>query len=165
MRRRVAVTCERCAATFEVPRSQTGRRKFCSMECRSGARMLACECVQCGVTFAVPRSTARKGAGKFCSRTCKHQNMDRGITAEHRKVRASAEYRAWRTAVFERDDYTCQHCGVHGGYLEADHIQSFAAHPDLRFSVENGRTLCQPCHRATPTFGGRTRVPDFAKGY
>jgi 5-methylcytosine-specific restriction endonuclease McrA len=91
--------------------------------------------------------------------------MDRGITPELERIRRSAEYRAWRAAVFERDDFTCQDCGKRGGYLEADHIKTFAHHPDLRFELSNGRTLCQPCHRKTPTFGGRSRVTAFSKGF
>jgi hypothetical protein len=26
-------------------------------------------------------------------------------------------------------------------------------HPELRFDVNNGRTLCATCHHQTPTFG------------
>ena len=38
------------------------------------------------------------------------------------------------------------------GY-HADHELPFAYFPDLRFEVLNGRTLCETCHRKTPTFG------------
>ena len=55
-----------------------------------------------------------------------------GRTPENHKVRTSIEYRAWRKAVFERDNYTCQECGQKGGDLEADHIKQFAYHPELR---------------------------------
>jgi hypothetical protein len=60
----------------------------------------------------------------------------------------------WRTAVFQRDDYTCQMCGQRGGRLQADHIKPYATYPDLRWDVSNGRTLCVPCHKKTPTYGG-----------
>ena len=52
----------------------------------------------------------------------------------------------WRKAVYERDDYTCQWCGVRGGRMAADHILPWALFPEKRFDVSNGRTLCQPCH-------------------
>ncbi len=81
-----------------------------------------------------------------------------GVSAEHELQRKTAQYKDWRKAVFERDNYTCQVCGDrsvagHRVRLHADHIKPFAAYPDLRFDVSNGRTLCVPCHRQTPTFG------------
>ncbi len=51
-----------------------------------------------------------------------------------------------RKIVFERDDYTCQLCGIKGVALQVDHIQSWAEYIELRFSMDNCRTLCQPCH-------------------
>lgn len=78
-----------------------------------------------------------------------------GITPEHRLIRATVEYKLWRKSVFERDNYTCVLCGARGVKLHADHIQRFAEHPELRFVLSNGRTLCVPCHKATPTWGRR----------
>ena len=48
--------------------------------------------------------------------------------------------------VLIRDDYTCQLCGIRGGNLEVDHIQSWAKYVELRFSMDNCRTLCKRCH-------------------
>ena len=70
-----------------------------------------------------------------------------GITAESQKVRTSPETRRWRLAVFARDNHTCQMCERRGGDLQADHIKPFSLYPRLRHSLENGRTLCVPCHR------------------
>jgi hypothetical protein len=72
-------------------------------------------------------------------------------------IRDSPAYKLWRKSVFERDNYTCVFCGQRGGQLQADHIKSFARFPELRFDLSNGRTLCKPCHKLTPTYGGRSR--------
>lgn len=74
-----------------------------------------------------------------------------GVTPLNAKIRVSMEYRDWRTKVFERDNYTCVWCGARGN-LNADHIKPFSLFPKLRFKLDNGRTLCVPCHRKTATF-------------
>ena len=63
-----------------------------------------------------------------------------------RQIRNCQEYREWRTAVFERDGYTCQNCGQKGGKLNAHHMKPFALYPELRLDVDNGITLCKECH-------------------
>jgi len=76
---------------------------------------------------------------------------------EDKKIRQSIEYKIWRRAVFERDKHTCIWCGIRGGKLHADHIKPFALFPALRFAIDNGRTLCIPCHLKTDTYGGKTK--------
>ena len=79
-----------------------------------------------------------------------------GITPIYKKIRDSLEYRLWREAVFKRDSYTCQWCkDDKGGNLNADHIKPFSLFPELRFAIDNGRTLCIDCHRKTDTYGNR----------
>jgi len=73
---------------------------------------------------------------------------------ERQYIMSLAEYRLWRKAVFERDNYTCVWCGRRGVELNADHIKPWCDYPELRFAIDNGRTLCVECHRKTETYGG-----------
>ena len=83
----------------------------------------------------------------------RHHWWKGGITPLRTQIYHSIEYRNWRKRVFERDNYTCQECGIVGGLLHADHIKPFSYYPELRFELSNGRTLCVPCHWKTPTYG------------
>lgn len=66
------------------------------------------------------------------------------------QVMKSKEYAEWRKKVFERDNYTCKKCGDDtGGNLNAHHILRKALYPHLVFDVNNGITLCEPCHDKT----------------
>ena len=81
-----------------------------------------------------------------------------GATRINQVIRSSIEYRFWREAVFKRDNYTCVWCGAKSTKgvkvtLNADHIKPFALFPELRFAIDNGRTLCTPCHLTTDTYG------------
>src|SRR3990167_444925 len=75
-----------------------------------------------------------------------------GVSGIHDLIRHSAEYRLWRDSVFQRDKYTCIFCGAHSSkglgkrvVLHPDHIKPFAYFPELRFAIDNGRTLCIDC--------------------
>lgn len=78
-----------------------------------------------------------------------------GITPIHQQIRTSAEYRDWRIKVLKRDNYTCVLCGNNGITLQVDHIKPFAYFPELRLVIDNGRTLCVPCHKNTETYAGK----------
>lgn len=65
----------------------------------------------------------------------------------NQEIRNTKEYKEWRTAVFERDNYTCQNCFQVGGSLQAHHIKPFAEYESLRFEITNGLTLCVDCHK------------------
>lgn len=75
-----------------------------------------------------------------------------GGKTQGQKVRMLAPHKEWRILVLHRDNFTCQVCGIRGGKLEVDHIKSFSGYPELRLELSNGRTLCKPCHKNTPTY-------------
>lgn len=145
-------------------------KKYCSRSCYDSSRHARIHkiCLVCGKRFEYYKS---RGQVKYCSRKCyfsvpnspetrrkkahpleKHPNWKGGIM-KGRKDRNLSIYKEWRLAVFARDSYSCQHCGVKNQkglgitvQLEADHIKSWTAYPELRYEVSNGRTLCKDCH-------------------
>lgn len=75
-----------------------------------------------------------------------------GKTSRERKIlMGRQEYKQWRINVLERDNYTCQCCGIRGVELHGHHIKGWAEYPELRYDVENGVALCRPCHELTYT--------------
>ena len=67
------------------------------------------------------------------------------IRSGRKSDRNMPEYLEWRKAVYQRDQYTCQECGQKGNIV-AHHIKPWAKHPESRFDVDNGITLCEACH-------------------
>jgi 5-methylcytosine-specific restriction endonuclease McrA len=122
------------------------------------------QCNACRKDFYVFPAHIKRG-GIFCSDICrlkilnenqkgeKNRNWKGGIYPINKLIRASLEFKLWRKAVFERDNYTCVWCSQYGGVLNADHIKPFADYPELRFAIDNGRTLCVSCHKKTNTWG------------
>ena len=108
--------------------------------------------------------TTRYRITNFCGKKCKgvaHSSNMRGknnpgwkggISSQNAIIRGSYEYKLWREAVFKRDNWTCIWCNARGGELNADHIKPFALYPELRFAIDNGRTLCVECHKTTNTY-------------
>ena len=64
-----------------------------------------------------------------------------------REIRCSLEYKFWRDAVLERDNYTCQKCMSRKCKFNVHHILNFAEHEELRVDSDNGITFCVECHK------------------
>ena len=127
---------------------------------KTGFRKRICHrCISCkkigrryrnGVCRACYNERRRKGR----PRGERHFNWKGGVTRHI--VRLSPEYQAWRKGVFKRDNYTCQSCGKRGGdSLRAHHIKSQHRFPELRLVLDNGLTLCHPCHTKTDNYGAK----------
>lgn len=138
-----------------------------------------CVCKTCEKIF---QPHQRGKANKFCSKKCQfiapcnlqpkygpENNAWRGgITRIQDKIRQLPEYKLWRQTIFIRDDYTCQNqsCGLRGGDKHVDHIKQFALilqenkittieqalQCSQLWDINNGRTLCVPCHKQTDTY-------------
>ena len=74
----------------------------------------------------------------------KHPRWKGGITPINKLERTKFR-EIMQKQEFKRDNYKCVFCG-NGGNLQVDHIQSWADYVELRFSLENCRTLCMSCH-------------------
>jgi 5-methylcytosine-specific restriction endonuclease McrA len=83
-----------------------------------------------------------------------------GITSEDRLQRIKFRI-SLQKKVFQKDNYTCQICGSRKN-LQVDHIQSWKDFIELRFSIDNCRTLCAKCHYKI-TFG--KPMPENIKGW
>ena len=82
-------------------------------------------------------------------------NWKGGITTENDKIRHSLEYKLWRKACFERDNFTCQVSGKSGGELVVHHINNFAEFPELRTTISNGITMSKELHKLFHNIYGR----------
>ena len=168
-KRRMNKICPLCKTTFSTWSCASNGRKYCSKKCRAifkkGSIIKKCDtCLNPYKTFI-----SVGNFHKYCSRKCSLADMPRkikgqgnpnwqgGITPLNKKIRNSNEMKNWRKAVFKRDNWTCIRCKKHGGNLEADHIRPFALYQNLRFDINNGRTLCIDCHRKTNSYTGNKR--------
>lgn len=75
-------------------------------------------------------------------------------------IETSEKYKLFKQQILKRDNYTCLHCGQHGGSLEVHHIQRVADIIKLEnihkiediksdsflWEEENCRTYCIKCH-------------------
>jgi len=99
-------------------------------------------------------------------------NWQGGKTEFHEALRSLFEYREWRNAIFQRDNYICNMCKIRGGKLQAHHkkqmallvieflkeYNQFSLLEDREilirlaqnykpfWDLDNGITICKNCH-------------------
>lgn len=83
---------------------------------------------------------------KKIGRTGKNSPHWKGGITTMDKLERTKFKRSMQKIILKRDNYTCQLCGVRGVDLQVDHIQSWAEYIELRFNLDNCRTLCAKCH-------------------
>lgn len=147
------LACKICKKSFMVKPYRAEKSKFCSINCRqiyensSESRLVKSEIMRKRVTLGL-------------------HNFYRGITELKALLRQTTQYKQWRESIFIRDSFKCRFCGV-GGKLNADHIKQFAiilVENNVKtledainclelWDMDNGQTLCIPCHKRTETYG------------
>lgn len=175
--------CIQCQKIFEKPINESlknwlERRRYCSVKCqnlaRRGKKPNANQLAGLKIGwYTKGKSKSRPAWNKGLSpnqetrekiraklKGHKPWNTGLGIASEEKLQRLRSEYKEWRLKVHQRCHFTCVLCGykshtrINGkSDIVADHIKPFALFPSLRLTLENGRTLCIPCHRQTETYG------------
>lgn len=163
---RTCLNCEKNFITYPS-RLKQSPTKYCSAKCHYKHRIGKFigenatywkggphKCKYCKKELGYKGYVCKNCHTKYLIKRGKDSSFWRGgITPIHLRIRESAKYKAWRKTVYKRDDFTCVWCGYKGDKLQADHIKPFAFFPELRFEVNNGRTLCVECHKKTDTYG------------
>ena len=167
----VTLQCAQCGNDFRVRKSRETKARFCNIECKGkwqtanlqgrdnphwkgGDLAMTKECQQCGVTFSkgtLPLTTWQKR--KFCSKSCADVGGFRFSGESHSRwtggrSKRDGKHGLWAERVITRDGAKCRTCGAHGVELHAHHVLGWKEHPELRYRVSNGLTLCAPCHWA-----------------
>ena len=150
--------CKQCNRDFTVhiSRIARGRAVYCSRKCaRSGSPTRKkstpiVTCLNCGKEFRKYKSEIKKtkNGRHFCSHQCYYQYNHKDHHCQWKggqHERMNPQSSEWRRAVISRDKGLCRRC-LGTSRLEAHHIRPFSTHPELRWEVSNGLTLCHNCH-------------------
>jgi hypothetical protein len=172
LKNRVKIICEICRKTFEVPKNREFTARFCSKKClgiANGLRgqkelrnRLEVECGNCrAIIFKKPSELRNLN---FCSVKCMGDYYHKSgmFSGENSGTWAGGDinyygpnWRIQRQKARERDNYTCQDCGITeeplGHELSVHHIKLFRDfNGDWKSANElsNLLSLCEhPCHR------------------
>ncbi len=136
--------CEYCNIDFysRVVNDKIHQR-FCSRVCKGKAQPPTKQCYDATNTTEERERRRERMMGEKNPMWC---------GGDSDKERRNSKYKYWRIAVFKRDNFTCKNCGYRNGDgtkrkdLHAHHIVKWIDSIELRYEVDNGKTLCVPCH-------------------
>ncbi len=147
--------CQNCGKEYtlngQYSSAQVTKSKFCSRECQYVGK-------------------TKKGGGWNKGKKMPWKKEDK-VTPLQEQIRDTFENRQWRSDIFTRDNFTCVLCGQRG-YLVADHypisfrqifyeyaIKTLQQAVDCAkfWDINNGRTLCKPCHLKTDNYGHKAK--------
>jgi 5-methylcytosine-specific restriction endonuclease McrA len=162
--------CARCGGEFVVVRpAQYERSKYCGVACQRASRprgeqagnwnggLVTMPCGTCGCPVRVFRCRANRQ--RYCSKPCAAEGrtiagsgsqLSAPNTRTRRRAANRKDYKEWRRAVLAHDEMRCRRCGATAVRLVAHHVIPWILEPALRYDVNNGETLCLPCHWKEP---------------
>lgn len=185
MKKGIIIQCKKCCRDIYVTPSRIKRNKqFCSKQCKQVPQAVRAkiansllghivsletkEKISINTKEAMQSAEIRAKIGKANQSGNLARNWKGGITFLLRGTRYLSVYKKWRKQILLRDNYSCQNCGRKHN-IEVDHIiplvqilhdfniktlQDAISCKQL-WELDNGRSLCQPCHKQTPTYGRR----------
>lgn len=165
----VTVNCIECGVAQEVTPTRAKTFRCCGFPCRTawrakhwsgtnnpahkgGERSKFCQ--HCGKVFSHKRKRPYVvfQRQKFCSKACadvggvRHSGPDNGNwNGNPRRKHRESKHAAWARNVISRDGGKCAQCGSKES-LHAHHVKPYKEHPEIRWDVSNGLTVCAPCH-------------------
>lgn len=166
-------TCINCGNIFTGHHSR--QAKYCSLKCKAEYQKISLKgsnsprwlggirekkCLGCEAIIKCERRKPYSSflKQKYCSKKCADKNGIRYKGEENvlwkggTKERDKTKQKSWSKQVLERDNFTCQECGIRGGDLHAHHIEDYISHEDKRWDINNGICLCVKCHYKTYKF-------------
>lgn len=147
---KITISCPNCKKEFKKYPSE--KKVHCSKSCsRKGVKRPLHS-----IIMKEKHKQKSFGYKTGCLLRDKNPSWKGGVTYEYRLFRKSRDYQKWRKVVLFRDNYRCVFCGTKNKPLHVDHIKQYAYYPELRLSIDNGRTLCLECHKKTETWARRT---------
>jgi 5-methylcytosine-specific restriction endonuclease McrA len=148
-RRLYQLLCKTCHKPVFIQKSRLKTQQFCQ-ECAKLLSPSPETRVKISKTLQQKYVTdigfkERVNAARNIPKGEQHWNWKGGVTPLTQKTRTSEGANAWKLAVFHRDQYKCRMCGSKDN-IQAHHINSWADFPEDRFVLQNGLTMCKPCH-------------------
>ncbi len=150
--------CNSCGNSFENTNYKKVQR-FCSLKCYWKSKQLRDLVVTNGYgskgrkcSWGNKIGKTKEGKMRPDMQGSNHWNWQGGITDDRDHAMNSIEYKTWRKAVFERDEYKCRICGDRNGNgktvrLEAHHTIWWSEKDyESRYDPDYGMTVCRPCH-------------------
>lgn len=180
--RRIYRICHICGTSFHGAMDRKTCSKKCQYESFKGAgnpmfedKAKKSNCMVCGNLF---KYSPTNRSGKYCSKVCAYTSPEwrakqaavkikstNGIRDKVHKsrIRAGKQYNDWRLSIFKRDNYKCVMCSGKES-IQVHHVIPFSVlFKEIKISgfvdfsplydIENGVTLCQPCHLLTDSYG------------
>lgn len=161
----ILCVCRLCSKEFTTKAAwyRKGAGKFCSKECsykgkaKPKNKHVELLCKNCNKVFSVKKY--REHTAIACSNECRRvlwaktyvgelsPGWKGGLSDSRTLDKRTKEYKEWRLEVYARDNYSCQKCkNSKGNNLHAHHIINYSSNKELRYSIDNGITLCNDCH-------------------